>query len=180
MTDLINGRTPEEIKRWVDSRVRCDDCPNEHEVGCEPEERTKDCQMCIDTIAYIEQLEVALKCEQVARTVMMEEAPKWIKVEDALPESGVHVLVCCKRIGLMGYETKYICDGFYAGKHKVKAGWYDEDSEVEYSEEDDEYYFVEGWYEVIKNWGDYDSVVIDDRPTHWMRQPEPPEEDTHG
>ena len=103
--------------------------------------------------------------------------PKWISVKDRLPESGVHVFVCCENPGSLGSKTRYICDGFYAGKYKVKADWYDDDSAVEYSEEDDEYYFEEGWYEVIKNWGDYNSVVIDDCPTHWMPMPEPHEEE---
>lgn len=57
MSELINGRTPEEIKRWVDGRATCNTCPKEHEVGCEYGERTEDCQMTIDTIAYIERLE---------------------------------------------------------------------------------------------------------------------------
>lgn len=61
MADLINGKHPDEIKRWVDSRVRCDECTNNHEVGCEQEERTKDCQMCIDTLAYIERLEATIE-----------------------------------------------------------------------------------------------------------------------
>lgn len=101
--------------------------------------------------------------------------PKWISVKERLPESGVHVFVCCERTGYMGHKTQYVCDGFYAGKYKVKVGWHDDDTASEYSEEDDEFYLEEGWYEVIKNWGDYDSVVIDDRPTHWMPLPEPKE-----
>lgn len=60
MEDKINGRTPKEIKRWVDGRATCNTCPKEHEVGCEYGERTEDCQMCIDTIAYIDRLEATL------------------------------------------------------------------------------------------------------------------------
>lgn len=60
MGELINGRTPEEIKRWVDGRATCNTCPKEHEVGCEYGERTEDCQMTIDTITYIERLEATL------------------------------------------------------------------------------------------------------------------------
>lgn len=57
---LINGRTPEEIKRWISSRSTCNTCPKEHETGCEYGERTEDCQMCIDTLAYIERLEAQI------------------------------------------------------------------------------------------------------------------------
>ena len=86
MSDLINGKTPEEIKRWIDSRVRCDECTNNHEVGCEPEERTKDCQMCIDTLALIERLEAE-------RDAALAKVQKWISVEERLPEPFVSVLV---------------------------------------------------------------------------------------
>lgn len=40
-----------------------------------------------DALALIEHLEFALKCEQVARTVLMEDMPKWISVKYRLPES---------------------------------------------------------------------------------------------
>lgn len=43
--------------------------------------------------------------------------------------------------------------------------------------EDDAYYLEEGWYEVIKNWGDYSSVFIQDTVTHWAEMPELPKED---
>lgn len=79
MTDLINGRTPEAIKRWISSRTTCNTCSKEHETGCEYGERTEDCQMCIDTIAYIERLEA--------------KQPKWISVKERLPEDGELVLV---------------------------------------------------------------------------------------
>ncbi len=85
MGDLINGKTPEEIKRWIDSRATCNTCPKEHEVGCEYGARTKDCQMSIDALAYIERLEAA--------------QPKWISVEERLPENEYEVLVYTDRYG---------------------------------------------------------------------------------
>ena len=75
----INGRTPEEIKRWVDGRATCNTCPKEHEVGCEDGERTEDCQMTIDTLAYIERLESE-------RDAALAKAPTWISVKERLPE----------------------------------------------------------------------------------------------
>lgn len=97
----------------------------------------------------------------------------WIPVTERLPESGVHVLVACEMRGqyLIG---RYVCDGYYA-KAKTQPSYGNPDEcAVEYSEEDDEYYLLEGWYEVIKNWDDYNSIVIDDFVTHWMPLPEPP------
>lgn len=174
MGELINGRMKKEIKRiLIENYHDCDDeCRPNEPCNCP---YTDDCNcgavaavpksLIYDALSYIERLEAA--------------QPKWISVKDRLPESGVHVFVCCERTGYMGYKTQYVCDGFYAGKYKVKVGWRDEDTASEYSEEDDEFYLEEGWYEVIKNWGDYDSVVIDDRPTHWMPMPEPPKEESN-
>ena len=167
MADLINGRTTEEIITGLKCEVTCSKCAyrdhnfmNDDSCGYYVEQ---------DVIALIQHLESE-------RDAALAKVPKWISVEERLPESGVHVFVCCERTGYMGYKTQYVCDGFYAGKYKVKVGWHDDDTASEYSEEDDEFYLEEGWYEVIKNWGDYDSVVIDDRPTHWMPLPEPPME----
>ena len=92
---------------------------------------------------------------------------------ERLPESGVHVLVACEMRGQY-LSGQYVCDGYYA-KAKTQPSYGNPDEcAVEYSEEDDEYYLLEGWYEVIKNWDDYNSIVIDDFVTHWMPLPEPP------
>ena len=105
----------------------------------------------------------------------------WISVKDKLPESGVHVLLCCEmhRYG-GGIAGKYVCDGYYAEANKISAGGFPDDCDCEYSEEDDEYYLREGWYEVIKNWDDYNSVTVGDFVTHWKPLPEPPEEVQNG
>ena len=100
---------------------------------------------------------------------------EWISVKDRLPENGVHVLLCCEMHRYGGeIAGKYICDGYYAEANKIIAGGFPDDCDCEYSEEDDEYYLCEGWYEVIKNWDDYNSVTVEDSVTHWMPLPEPP------
>ena len=101
---------------------------------------------------------------------------EWISVAERLPESGVHVLLCCEMRLIFGGAGRYVCDGFYAAQWKVCAGGFPDECAAEYSEEDDEYYLFEGWYEVIKNWDDYNSVVIGDFVTHWMPLPEPPQD----
>ena len=100
---------------------------------------------------------------------------EWISVDDRLPENGVHVLLCCE-VHRYGGEIvgKYICDGYYAEANKIIAGGFPDECNCEYSEEDDEYYLREGWYEDIKNWDDYNSVTVEDFVTHWMPLPEPP------
>lgn len=98
---------------------------------------------------------------------------EWIPVSERLPESGVHVLLCCEiRSGTV--YRRYVCDGYYVKRYTEQVWNNSGDIDCEYREEDDEYYLLEGWYEVIKNWDDYSSVVIDDFVTHWMPLPEPP------
>ena len=96
----------------------------------------------------------------------------WIPVTERLPESGVHVLVACEMRGQY-FSGQYVCDGYYAKAKTQPSYGHPDECAVEYSEEDDEYYLLEGWYEVIKNWDDYNSIVIDDFVTHWMPLPEP-------
>ena len=97
---------------------------------------------------------------------------EWISVKDRLPENGVHVLLCCEMHRYGGeIAGKYVCDGYYAEANKIIAGGFPDECNCEYSEEDDEYYLCEGWYEVIKNWDDYNSVTVEDFVTHWMPLP---------
>ena len=114
MGELINGRTPEEIKRWVDGRATCNTCPKEHEVGCEDGERTEDCQMTIDTIAYIERLESE-------RDAALAKVPKWISVEEREPAfpcicyDGVNMISIPKNIAsltLKSGEEVFVSDIF--------------------------------------------------------------------
>ena len=102
---------------------------------------------------------------------------EWIPVTERLPESGAHVLICCEMHRYGGeIAGKYVCDGYYAEASKIIADGFPDECDSEYSEQDDEYYLREGWYEVIKNWDDYNSVVVNDFVTHWMPLPEPPED----
>ena len=97
--------------------------------------------------------------------------PTWIRVEDALPENDVHVLLSCK----CGAGA-YVCDGFHTEKFSTPTRFY-EDIDADYDEETDEYYLPEGWWEVINNWDDDSCVEIEDTVTHWMPLPEPPKEE---
>lgn len=100
----------------------------------------------------------------------LREENRWIPVEERLPESGNHVLLACE---IRPSGKGYVCDGYYATP-KTIAGGCDCECATEYDDDTDEYYLLEGWYEVIKNWEDYSPVVIYDFVTHWRPLPSPP------
>lgn len=103
--------------------------------------------------------------------------PKWIPVGLRMPESGTHVLVCCRFKYVGGRGGMYVCDAFHTDPKTIPCD-YSDDIDADYDEETDEFYFPEGWWEVIKNRDDYSAVVIYDTVTHWMPLPEPPKEET--
>ena len=94
---------------------------------------------------------------------------EWISVKDRLPESGVHVLLCCEMHRHGGeIAGKYVCDGYYAEANKIIAGGFPDECDCEYSEEDDEYYLREGWYEVIKNYVAVDRIGNANRKAYFF------------
>lgn len=118
MGELINGRTPEEIKRNLSHLVRCEICPQNHEYGCDYENRTKECQTVDDALAYIEHLEAR--------------QPKWISVKERLPERYTPVLILVKRMP-DNPNSSYIClIGVYEGDYWMKdSGYYYDDIDGE-------------------------------------------------
>ena len=106
----------------------------------------------------------------LAITAMQDYQP-WIPVSNVKPESGKHVLLCCE---IKPLGKRYVCDGYYA-QSKTITTICDGDNNYEYDEETDEYYLTEGYYEIIENWDDYSSIVIEDFVTHWKPLPEQPE-----
>ena len=114
-----------------------------------------------------------LLVRQGERIVDLEQ--RWIPVTERLPESGKHVLAACEVRSYGSVSGRYVCDAYYAAAKSMTGGCGD-DFATEYDEEDDEYYLLEGWYEVIKNWDDYNSIVIPSYVTHWMPLPQPPKE----
>jgi hypothetical protein len=118
MNELINGRTPDEIKRNLSYLVRCEICPQNHEYGCDYEKRTTECQTVDDALALIQNLEA--------------QQPKWISVEERLPERYTPVLILVKRMP-DNPNSSYIClIGVYEGDYWMKdSGHYYDDIDGE-------------------------------------------------
>lgn len=118
------------------------------------------------------------KAVLVEHYIKVPEKPKWISVEERLPDAEQEVRVLCKASWDSCY--RYQCQGFYEPKGMLREnsnyGW-DYECCSEYSEEDDDYFVNPGWYERIHNWDDYSAVGIADEVTHWMPLPEAPKED---
>lgn len=60
----------------------------------------------------------------------------------------------------------------YIRQYEEEESGPDDESCVEYCEEQDEWYIKEGWYELIDNWDTYSSVVIvEGKVDHWLPMP---------
>ncbi len=103
------------------------------------------------------------------------ERPQWISVEDKLPDTETEVLVVCNRNGF-----RFVCPAIYEDGTVLTQdsmwSWYDLDNYETYSEENDDYFIPEGWWENRQFTPDdvYNNPV-DCPVTHWMPLPELPD-----
>lgn len=100
----------------------------------------------------------------------------WISVKDKLPEPETEVLAVCVRNGY-----RFICPVIYEDGTKLTQNsiwnWYELDNYGTYSEENDDYFVPEGWWENRQFTPDdvYNNPV-DCAVTHWMPLPDPPKD----
>ena len=93
MTDIINGRTPEEIKRilrWINfdcAAHKCDSCPNEDICSLQNGNEAVMAKNALDLIEHLES----------ERDAALAKVPKWISVKERLPEEVCRCLVITKR-----------------------------------------------------------------------------------
>lgn len=99
----------------------------------------------------------------------------WINVEDKLPENETEVLIACNRNGF-----RFVCPAIYEDGTVLTQdsiwNWYELDSYGTYSEENDDYFIPEGWWENRQFTPDdvYNNPV-DCAVTHWTPLPKLPE-----
>ena len=119
-----------------------------------------------------------LKCRAIIREIPTADVEPvgWISVKDKLPEPETEVLAVCVRNGY-----RFICPVIYEDGTKLTQdsiwNWYELDNYGTYSEENDDYFVPEGWWENRQFTPDdvYNNPV-DCAVTHWMPLPDPPKD----
>ena len=88
-------KTPDEIKKWLEccTHGTCNSCPYFGDE-CDSDREV------IDTLEYIQQLERKIG-ELTEKVAQLEAAqPKWISVEERIPDVGEKVMVCGVKNGM--------------------------------------------------------------------------------
>lgn len=116
---------------------------------------------------------LALTAHIHSLTEQLQALRTWRRVDDELPEPGVTVLACYTN---SHGKTRRIRAEYVAPKSREADGVCDEDEcNVEYDEETDQYYWKAGWYELLDNWSDYSHLAVTEGDiTHWIPLPAAP------
>ena len=101
----------------------------------------------------------------------------WIPCSERLPEPETEVLVVCRRGGV-----NFVCPAMHEDGKMLRGEsiwvWNEIENCEQYSEDADDWYIPEGWWEYRQfNDDDVYNNLIDCAVTHWMPFPEPPEEE---
>lgn len=101
---------------------------------------------------------------------------KWISVKDRLPKNEQEVFVCCNRGGY-----RFCCQAIYEDGTVLTQdsawNWYEVYNYGTYSEENDDFFVPQGWWENRHfTPDDVNNSPVDCEVTDWMPLPELPEE----
>jgi hypothetical protein len=92
-------------------------------------------------------------------------------VSEQMPEPGIKVIA--HYLNDLGNGRTIMAEWVPAKSRKDDN---DEDF-AEYDEDDEEFYWPEGWYEVVENSSDYCALLVDKKITHWRPLPASPYQD---
>lgn len=103
--------------------------------------------------------------------------PEWSSVKDGPPKNEQEVLIYCNRGGF-----KFVCPAIYEDgtmlTQNSRWNWNDLEEYGTYSEENDDYFVPEGWWENRQfTPDDVYNCPVDCEVTHWMQMPKPPKEE---
>ena len=131
------------------------------------------CPKCCGKFPISKETVAQLKAAQPAPVAAPEpqQPVAWVSVDDAMPKSGVTVLVCYRNS--LG-NIRRIRAKWTAAKTVEANAEYDWG---EHDEETDTYWTPEGWYECIDNWDEFSSIMVSEGEiTHWMPLPLAPDD----
>ncbi len=101
--------------------------------------------------------------------------PRWIPVEERLPEPETDILAVCNRNGYIFVVPAIYEDGKMLTQDS-KWNWCEIYAYGLYNEAEDDYYVPEGWWENRQfNPDDVYNNLVDCPVTHWMPLPKAPE-----
>ena len=108
------------------------------------------------------------------------ERTRWIPCSERMPEPETEVLVVCRRGGV-----SFVCPAMHEDGKMLRGesiwNWNEIEGYGLYSEEADDWFIPEGWWEYRQfNGDDVYNNIIDCAVTHWQPLPEPPEEGDAG
>ena len=104
------------------------------------------------------------------------ERTRWIPCRERLPELETEVLVVCRRGGV-SFVCPAMCEDGKMLRGESIWNWNEIEGYGLYSEEADDWFVPEGWWEYRQfNDDDVYNNIIDCAVTHWMPMPEPPKE----
>lgn len=106
----------------------------------------------------------------------VEPVRRWIPCSERLPDIETEVLAVCRRGGV-----SFVCPAMYEDGKTLTGesiwNWNEIEGYGLYSEDSDDWFIPEGWWEYRQfNDDDVYNNLIDCTVTHWMPLPEPPEE----
>ena len=107
----------------------------------------------------------------------VEPVRRWIPCSERMPDTETEVMALCRRGGV-----SFVCPAMHEDGTIITSESIWNWSEIEgyglYSEEADDWFIPEGWWEYRRfNDDDVYNNLIDCTVTHWMPLPEPPKEE---
>ena len=133
-------------------------------------------ELWADKPTEVQDEDIANFCRDLGSVREALERTRWIPCGERLPDTETEVLALCRRGGV-----SFVCpatheDGTIITSESIW-NWNEIENYGSYSEEADDWFIPEGWWEYRQfNDDDVYNNEIDCTVTHWMPLPEPPEE----